>query len=158
MAETIARVSDVPVSVRDSWDPTKCPVGLLPWLAWAYSVDEWDPNWPEATRRDVIRQSQFVHKKKGTLSAVVSSMSTLGYTTRIVEWFTNSATPFTFEVDIESSQLAITESAIAKASQLIDVAKNERSHYTFNVIGRSDCKFYLGAATVCGDVVEILPA
>ena len=37
-------ISAINVPVRDLWNPAKCPLTLLPWLAWALSVDEWDEN------------------------------------------------------------------------------------------------------------------
>nr|WP_170294914.1 phage tail protein I [Roseospira navarrensis] len=39
------------------WDPWRCPAALLPWLAWACSVDVWDDTWPVATQRRVIADS-----------------------------------------------------------------------------------------------------
>ena len=39
LAETTARLSDVAVPIRDLWSPENCPTELLPWLAWALSVD-----------------------------------------------------------------------------------------------------------------------
>ncbi|WP_218789976.1 phage tail protein I, partial [Klebsiella pneumoniae] len=27
---------------RDLWNPWKCPVKFLPYLAWAFSVDRWE--------------------------------------------------------------------------------------------------------------------
>ena len=35
-----ARLADVPVPLRDLWNPETCPAELLPWLAWAFGVDE----------------------------------------------------------------------------------------------------------------------
>jgi hypothetical protein len=32
----------LPVPLRELWDPWTCPMALLPWLAWALSVDIWD--------------------------------------------------------------------------------------------------------------------
>jgi phage tail P2-like protein len=75
---TTSRVSDVPLLVRESWNPDTCPVALLPWLAWAYSVDEWDPDWPEATKREVIRVAYSQHRVKGTIGSVKRALSAAG--------------------------------------------------------------------------------
>ncbi|MCW9529462.1 phage tail protein I, partial [Klebsiella grimontii] len=40
-----ARLSAITVALRTLWTPTACPVDLLPYLAWALSVDRWDKNW-----------------------------------------------------------------------------------------------------------------
>ena len=42
IAATGAGIDTLPVAVRDVWNPATCPVALLPWLAWALAVDEWD--------------------------------------------------------------------------------------------------------------------
>ena len=41
-----ARLSGITVAIRTLWTPTACPVDLLPYLAWALSVDRWDKDWP----------------------------------------------------------------------------------------------------------------
>lgn len=74
-----SRISDVPVKVRESWDPDTCPVDLLPWLAWTYSVDEWDPAWSEDVKRAVIRTSYAQHRIKGTVGSVKSALAAAGF-------------------------------------------------------------------------------
>lgn len=73
-----SRISDVPVPVRESWDPDTCPEPLLPWLAWAFSVDEWDPSWSVETKREVIRVSYAQHRRKGTVGAVKRALAAAG--------------------------------------------------------------------------------
>lgn len=60
-ARACAEIENTPVPLRRLWSPDDCPANLLPWLAWAFSVDRWDENWPEATKRDVIRAAWFIH-------------------------------------------------------------------------------------------------
>lgn len=76
---TTARVGDVGAPLRQLWDPETCPADLLPWLAWALSVDEWEPEWPEDRKRNVIAASVQVHRKKGTRAAVVQAVAAAGY-------------------------------------------------------------------------------
>ncbi len=71
-----ARVGSMAVPVRDLWNPQTCPASLLPWLAWALSVDNWDKYWDEATKRSVIAASISVHYKKGTVGAVKEARDT----------------------------------------------------------------------------------
>ena len=47
----------VPVPNRQLWNPWTCPVGILPWLAWALKVDEWDAAAPEDRKRQIIADS-----------------------------------------------------------------------------------------------------
>ena len=60
-------------------DPETCPRHLLPYLAYAHSVDTWDPDWSEATKRSVIAGSLEVHRRKGTVGAVRQALADAGY-------------------------------------------------------------------------------
>ncbi len=77
-ARACAEIENTPVPLRRLWSPDDCPANLLPWLAWAFSVDRWDENWPEATKRDVIRAAWFIHAHKGTIGAVRRVVEPLG--------------------------------------------------------------------------------
>lgn len=61
------------------WDPGTCPAPLLSWLAWAFSVDDWEPGWGEDTRRNVIRASVDVHRHKGSLGSVKAALKAAGF-------------------------------------------------------------------------------
>jgi phage tail P2-like protein len=88
LAAELARLSlQLPEMIATVWDPTTCPVELLPWLAWAVSVDVWHTDWPEATRRAVIAAAPGVHRLKGTRRAVRSALDALGIKADIVEWW-----------------------------------------------------------------------
>lgn len=65
--------------VRTLADPGTCPAPLLPWLAWALSVDEWDGAWPEAVQRAVIAASVAVHRHKGTVGSVRAAIAAAGW-------------------------------------------------------------------------------
>ena len=95
-----ARLADVPVPVDQLWDPWRCPAELLPWLAWAWSVDEWDPAWPEEVRRRVIAAAPDVHRLKGTRAAVEQALQAIGVIADIVEWWQRqpAGVPGTFSV------------------------------------------------------------
>ncbi|MDO5631140.1 MAG: phage tail protein I [Paracoccus sp. (in: a-proteobacteria)] len=68
----------VPVPVADLWSADRCPAAHLPWLAWALSVDDWDPDWPEDTQRAVIAASVEVHRCKGTVWAMRRALAVAG--------------------------------------------------------------------------------
>jgi phage tail P2-like protein len=74
-----ARLGDVPVDIRTVMTPSDCPAPLLPWLAWALSVDEWDAAWTEETKRVAIAASIGVHQRKGTRAAVRAAIDAAGY-------------------------------------------------------------------------------
>lgn len=69
----------VPVPIRDLWDPETCPAHLLPWLAWAFSVDEWRADWDEASKRRMIRDAVAIQRRKGTVWAMKRVLANAGY-------------------------------------------------------------------------------
>lgn len=74
-----AAIGDIPVPLATLWDPWACPAPLLPWLAWAFSVDSWDASWSERTKRQVIDASYWVHKHKGTVGSIRRALIAAGF-------------------------------------------------------------------------------
>jgi phage tail P2-like protein len=137
--------------LREIWDPDRCPAELLPWLAFAMSVDEWDPEWEEATKRQVIHQSFQVHQRKGTVGAVKQALAAIGTSAEIVEWFKDGAPPHTFKVWVDLRAVlragADLPSELAKLGRAIDAAKPVRSHYTAHAKLAVENKSFSGATS-----------
>lgn len=72
------RTAALPVVVPNLWKANTCPAALLPYLAWALSVDEWDNTWGIDRKRAVIREARAIHAQKGTPAAIRHSLATLG--------------------------------------------------------------------------------
>lgn len=156
LAETVARISDVPVVVREVWNPDTCPSNVLPWLAWAFSVDDWDTNWTDEQKRQVIKQSVYSQRIKGTIGAVTRQLAALGYQIQILEWFQQSpqGTPYTFDVYITANQYPLTQADFQKILQVINTNKSLRSHMDeTQLIVKSEDKTTVGV--VCGTGNEI---
>ncbi|UTS80935.1 hypothetical protein OL67_002006 [Phaeobacter piscinae] len=68
-------------------NPDTCPADLLGWLAWAFSVDVWEPSWDEATKRRVIKAALAVHRRKGTVTALRRVLESIGFDAEVLEWF-----------------------------------------------------------------------
>lgn len=116
---------------RDLWNPEKCPEHLLPHLAWALSVDNWDSTWPIERKRQVIKDSIHIHRKKGTRDAVERIVSAIrGDGTKVTEWFEDKANlqKGDFRVDYISTNTPIDGSEISKLIPSINSAKNVRSN------------------------------
>lgn len=92
-ARACADIENTPVPLRRLWNPDNCPANLLPWLAWAFSVDRWDESWPEETKREVIRSTWFIHAHKGTIGAVRRVVEPLGYLINVTEWWETKRPP-----------------------------------------------------------------
>lgn len=86
LARSIARISAVPVPIRDLWNVETCPVSLLTWLAWSNGVDEWAENWPEDVKRATLREAIKVQRKKGSVWSVKRVLQNAGYgTAQLIE-------------------------------------------------------------------------
>lgn len=129
---TTARIGNVPVVVREVWNPDTCPYNLLPWLASASSVDTWQADWTEAQKRGAIKASLAVHQRKGTIGAVKRALAAIGLGVKVQEWFNQDppGDPFTFKLIFETDQTGIQFDDIAVILELVDNAKNLRSHLT----------------------------
>lgn len=122
--------TELPVILRSLWDPETCPLELLPWLAWAWSADEWAEGWTERQKRDVVKQAVQVQSIKGTIGAVRASLGALGFPVRVQEWFaqTPAGAPYTFRLLLDVDQSALTQASLQKILKVVGSTKNLRSH------------------------------
>lgn len=158
LSEATARLGAVPVEIRDVWSPDRCPEALLPWLADAFSVDQWDQNWTEAQKRAFIKASVSVHRRKGTISAIAEALAALSYSARIQEWFAQEipGDPFTFRVLIELEQEGISLSSFAALFELIERTKNVRSHISSIELSiRSRAPLYAAGFAAIGSEITL---
>jgi phage tail P2-like protein len=88
LEEATARLAVVPVPIADINNPDTCPAALLPWLAWAFSVDEFDAIAidalpasidTEAKQRTLIKEAFDLHRLKGTAWSVKRILRLLGF-------------------------------------------------------------------------------
>lgn len=150
----------VPVPVRSVWNPDTCPENLLPWLAWAFSLDTWDSNWTEDQKRGAIKASVAVHERKGTIGALRTALEAVGLEFETIEWFqkTPAGTPYTFDVAVDVTDIGITESTYNQVAQIIEATKNLRSHLeTLKVRAVVRGTLFVGSATLSGSTTEIYP-
>jgi len=69
LASQVERLLGMSIPIEDLWNPHKCPVEFLPYLAWSVSADVWSTDWPEHRKRSVIADSLKLHGIKGTLAS-----------------------------------------------------------------------------------------
>lgn len=155
-----ARLGDVPVLVREAWNPDTCPADLLPWLAWAFSVDEWQNDWTETEKRGVIKNALYVHKKKGTLAALKRAVAPLGYIIRIIEWFEESppGVPYTFRLEVGLTDKGVNETIYEQMVRIIQTYKNVRSQMlALTIKGEVSGIAYFAAAMMSGEETTVYP-
>lgn len=66
-----------PARVPTLWDAARCPLALLPHLAWALAVDDWDATWGEERKRAAIENALYIHRHKGTPAAIRRALATV---------------------------------------------------------------------------------
>lgn len=148
----------LPVIVKQVWNPDDCPVSILPWLAWAFSVDTWNNAWTTAQKRAVIRSSVAVHEVKGTIGALMTSMAALGYNIDVIEWFqeTPAADPYTFRLNVTLQDVGLLASDYDQIITAANAAKNLRSQLTgVDTTLISEGSFYFGAAVIMGETITL---
>ena len=74
-----ARLGEVPAPLRNVWNPDTCPASMLPWLAWAFGVDEWDSAWSEDAKRQTIRDAVMIQRRKGTVWSIKRAIAAAGF-------------------------------------------------------------------------------
>jgi phage tail P2-like protein len=159
-AEALAQIERVPVPIRDLLNPDRCPVDLLPYLAWALSVDRWNSAWPESAKRRAIKAAYFIHAHKGTLGALRRVVEPLGYLIEVQEWWETEppGTPGTFALVVGVHDTGITDEMYLELERLIDDAKPVSRHLTGLAIGLDiGGGLYLGVGLAEGDEISVYP-
>lgn len=67
-----------PALIEHLKNPDECPVELLPFLAYEYSVDTWSDDWPESIKRGMIKSARAIQARKGTVWAVRETLKAMG--------------------------------------------------------------------------------
>lgn len=99
--QALSHIETVNLPIRDLWDPWKCPLPALPYLAWAMKVDYWQASWPEKVKRQVVASALDIHRIRGTRPAIEKALESVDVRCELTEWFENPALnmePGTFRV------------------------------------------------------------
>ncbi|MGI8465612.1 phage tail protein I [Pectobacterium punjabense] len=157
-AKACAELSRTPIPLRQLCDPDSCPANLLPYLAWAFSVDRWDEKWPEIIKRQAIKDAYFIHRHKGTIGALRRVVEPFGYLIRIIEWWQNGEAPGTFRLDIGVQDSGITEEIFYELERLIADAKPASRHLLgLNINLDTQGAAYVAALSYGGDELTVYP-
>ncbi len=127
----LALIDKVEIPIETLWNPWTCPLNALPYLAWALRVFSWGSEWREQTKRQVVSDSLFIHRNRGTRPAVEKAIESVkGDSVRIVEWFEEPENlgKAEFSVDYISTHTPIDLGNLQELIPLINSAKNVRSH------------------------------
>ena len=159
-AQALAQIQRVPIPLRQLYNPDLCPLPLLPYLAWAFSVDRWDSRWSEASKRAACRAAYYIHSHKGTIGSLRRVVEPLGYLIEVVEWWETVplGVPATFALRIGVLETGITEEMYQELTWLIDDAKPLTRHLTgLDIILETHLDAYAGVAVYDGDEIDVYP-
>ena len=141
-----ALAQDVDIPIRKLWSSADCPEALLPYLAWALGVEEWDPDWPVAVRRAAVANAVAVHREKGTLAGLKRVLDTAGAEYEYVE--RPAGVPMTARLSILNSN-AVYLPDVARAVNRVKRASLELDIELLSAAaGEIPIAAGLGAATV----------
>lgn len=157
-AKACADLVRVPVPLRDLWNPATCPANLLPYLAWAFSVDSWDENWPEALKRKAVSDAFYIHRRKGTVAAVRRVIETFGYQMEIAEWWLTQGEPGTFQLIIDVNAEGATNGQREEMERIVSYTKPCSRHLThLSMRTTTTGVTHIGACFYDGDELTIYP-
>ena len=153
-----ARLSGITVAIRTLWTPTACPVDLLPYLAWALSVDRWDKDWPAERKIAVIQRSYWLHRRKGTRAAVRRVIEDMGFSATFAEWFEVGDQPGTFRLEVDVNEVGLTPKTLDELNRLVADAKPVSRHLSRMTISASSRGIaWAGMALFDGDAISVYP-
>lgn len=147
-----------PAVIETIWDAWRCPSPLLPWLAWAMSVDHWDETWSEIAKRQSIADSPDYHRRKGTRAAVEALLTLGGAPFEIHEWHEVSppGRRGTANIHIEAA-LADIAMILRKVRPLVMTSKPKSRAVFFGVGEKAAGGLSLGAAILEEQLVIVDP-
>lgn len=165
LEQALARVSmenpDLPNVLRRMISADTCPVALLPWLAIQRSVDRWDPEWPEAIKRKVIKDSFEIHKRKGTVSALRQVIEPFADLIDITEWhqLEPMGEPGTFSMTLALFESGLSEKGLADLERMITDTKPISRHLVgLNITYSPKGELFFGGTICSGDEIVISSA
>ena len=152
---------DLPNVLRRMISPATCPVEFLPWLAIQRSVDRWDPDWSEAIKRKVVKDSFEVHKRKGTVAALRQVVEPFADLIDITEWhqLEPMGEPGTFSMSLALFESGLTEQGLAELERIIGDTKPISRHLVgLSITYSPKGELFLGGAILTGDEIVISSA
>ncbi|HAV4199418.1 phage tail protein I [Acinetobacter baumannii] len=161
IVETTAKTSELNTNLSSLIRVDDAPADFLSILAWQFSVDRWQDDWPDDIKRAQIKNSIKVHTYKGTNFALRSIVESFGYSLTIHEWWQESPMnePGTFQITVETKGKALSERTYKTLVELLHNAKpltRELKGIEINVIN-VEGETNIAAAMYCGEDITIYP-
>lgn len=141
-------------------DVDSVPEAVLPYLAWQFRADVWQPEAPIAVRREQVRTALQIWMRRGTRWAVRTALRNAGVTATIVEWWQRvpAGVPHTFSISLTDAEtgVALSGEMLERARAAVDRVKPVRSQYSLTQVFGLGAPLRLGAG-VSGRLVQHVP-
>lgn len=146
-----------PQIIRKVWNPWKCPLSLLPFLAWSVSVDEWDDDWAENQKRQVVADSIWNHWHKGTNPTLRDAISKVGLPFEYIEWWETEprGERGTAVIEIQHDGRRLNEDWFQRLQRLIYANKRATIHHTVRINTHVDIEQTQGVGVVFSSVKRV---
>ncbi|MCY4584892.1 MAG: phage tail protein I [Bryobacterales bacterium] len=141
-----ALAHDIDIPIRKLWSSADCPAAMLPYLAWAMGVEEWDPDWPVAVKRAAVANAFRIHREKGTLAGLKRVLDTAGAEYEYVE--RPAGVPMTAKLSILNSNAVYLPDIARAVNRVKRVSLELDIELLSAAAGRIPVAAGLGAATV----------
>ena len=130
--------------IFDQWHAQRCPAELLGWLAWAVSVDDWNPDWDKDIKRDVIAANISAHRHKGTAHSIKKVLASLAVETQLSEWQedTEQRVPHSFRVKALANSVLHRDKEVELDTEFYNTMQRQINH---NKPARSQFELQVGA-------------
>jgi phage tail P2-like protein len=136
-------LNDKEILIKNLWNADECPEEFLPYLASFLSVDfEVYGILTLDQKREHLKKSVEIHRKKGSLGALKAALSTLNYKIKVVEWYNNGGKPHTF--NLKTSKSGAGEFDIPLLRKLVQKNKNVQSQFSLTIEQETRSQLHAG--------------
>ena len=136
--------------------PLKADEKILPYLAYMFDVDI--SNLETNEQRILIQNALEIHRYEGTIYAVKKAIDASFDEAFIMEWFDCGKEAYTFDVKVKigtDTTEVFDFDKFKKARELINSAKNARSHFHNFIIDLPDANTNIQKAQTSGFNIEL---
>ena len=139
IADITAPAMDLPVYINLLADIDHVPNEFLSFLAYQYSVDRWENDWPNRVKRELIKDSFNVHKIKGSLKSLRDIVEPFGFSLNIIEWWQTvpEGTPGTFALEININNNELDKKGLIALIELLNETRPLTRHLLYIQINPS---------------------
>lgn len=125
IVETTTATTDINTDLSSLIRIDDAPSDFLSILAWQFSVDRWQDDWPDEVKRAQIKNSIKVHSHKGTNYALRQIVESFGFSLTVHEWWQESPmnAPGTFQLTIDTNGKTLSE---RDEKTLVDLLKDAK--------------------------------